>query len=262
MFTLLTLSLAIGAPVPPSIPPIPAGTAPRVVELKPDDHGKVTIDIVRTEMRKITLAPAFAPAGGGAQPAPAPATREIAVPIRLKVELADVKDLTITTADGKKLDKEEAIKKLTPGSIVVVSGDGKAVSPTFLKVFKDETLVLASPELVSSPASTGPLRSVPMLPAVPGQPGAIQVQIVPGGAAQPALPVAPAPSPAKPANPEKPTPAIPEKPVSSYGSLALHSRLHDPLTHPHRQILQAGSSDWAGEVSTVPGLQFDECVLV
>jgi hypothetical protein len=63
------------------------------------------------------------------------------------VELGDVKDLTIARADGKKLKMEEAIKKLTVGTTVVVAGDGKPVSPVFLKMFKDEILVLTSPEL-------------------------------------------------------------------------------------------------------------------
>ena len=104
--------------------------------------------------------------------------------------------LTVTTADGKKVEKEDALKKLAGGAVVVVSADGKPVSPAFLKVFKDDTLVLSSPELVG-PATGARPQPVP-LPAgniqlVPLQGGGgIQVQIQ-GGVV-----------PAKPAPAEKP----------------------------------------------------------
>src|SRR5579871_4617556 len=132
MFTLLTMTLVMGAPVPPTSPPVPAGTAPRVLELKANENGKVMIDAVRTVMQKVTVGPGLVPAG--AAPAPVPVTRDVPVQEFRVVELSEVKDLTITTADGRKLDKDEAIKKLTPGTIVVISGDGKPVSSTFLKV--------------------------------------------------------------------------------------------------------------------------------
>ncbi len=222
MFTALALTLAIGAPVPAPTAPVAAGTAPRVMELKPDANGKITLTVTRTEMQKVQVGVAIAgllPAGAAPPPA---ATREVPVMHMVVVELGDVKDLTITTADGKKLDKEEAIKKLTAGAIVVVSGDGKPVSPVFLKVFKDETLVLASPELIAPQGGVPPgYRPSRPLPAVPGgiqiQPGVIQIQIAPGGAAvvpavplQPALPAVPAqPAPAAPAKPAAPVPPAP-----------------------------------------------------
>jgi hypothetical protein len=182
------------------------------MELKPDANGKITFTVTRTEMQKVQVGVAIAGPAGAALP---PATREVAVTRSVVVELGDVKDLTITTADGKKLDKEEAIKKLAAGAIVVVSGDGKPVSPVFLKVFKDETLVLASPELIAPQGGVLPGSRPIMrpLPAPAGgiqiQPGVIQIQIAPAGAAvvpaaplQPALPVAPAqPAPAAPVPP-------------------------------------------------------------
>ena len=216
MFTALTLSLALGAPVPPPTAPVATGPAPRVVELKPDANGKVTILITRTEMQRVTLGGPVPPGGG------APAVREIEVPVtkQIMAELSDVKDLTITTADGKKLDKDEALKKLEKGGIVVVSGDGNAVSPAFLKVFKDDTLVLVAKELAGPQGAVRPaLRpvqinpgGVQILPIQPGviqiQPGVIQVQpgtvqILPAAPAAPAVPVVPA-VPAKPAVPVKP----------------------------------------------------------
>jgi hypothetical protein len=184
------------------------------MELKPDANGKITLTVTRTEMQKVQVGVAIAgllPAGAAPPPV---ATREVAVTRSVVVELGDVKDLTITTADGKKLDKEEAMKKLAAGAIVVVSGDGKPVSPVFLKVFKDETLVLASPELIAPQGGAFP-GSRPIVRPVPApaggiqiQPGVIQIQIAPGGAAvvpavplQPALPAQPVPIPPVPPAP-------------------------------------------------------------
>jgi hypothetical protein len=212
MFTALTLSLALGAPVPPPMPPVATGPAPSVVELKPNADGKVVVAVVRTE--KVQLGAAIAPAPGGAGAAPpAVLTREMRV--TKTVELGEVKDLLVTTADGKKLGTEDAVKKIGAGAVVVVSSDGKPVSPAFLKVFKDDTLVLSSPELAGPQGVTRPgVRPLP-INRVPGgvqiqpiQPGnvqilpiqggpaggVIQIQIAPGGAAPAVLP-APVPVP-------------------------------------------------------------------
>jgi hypothetical protein len=176
-----------------------------VVELKPNADGKVTIQVTRTEKMKVgagggigAQVPANVPPGGVA-------VQEVSVMRRMNVELGDVKDLAITTADGKKLDREETLKKLAAdGAVVVVTTDGKPVSPAFLKVFKDDTLVLNSPELTGQqfPASgfinrpgvrPRPLPAVPAPGGVlPANPGGIQIQILP----------APVPPPVPPA-PEK-----------------------------------------------------------
>jgi internalin A len=64
-----------------------------------------------------------------------------------KVELGKLKDLTVTTAGGQEISKEDALKRLANGGTVVVSVDGKKVSPACLKMFKDDVLVLISPDL-------------------------------------------------------------------------------------------------------------------
>src|SRR5581483_1232268 len=108
MFTALTLTLALGAPVPAGQPAPPAGTAPRLVELTPDAKGKIIVTITRTEMMKVPVPGVIgAPPGGNAPP---PAAREVPVTKTMVVELGEVKDLAITTADGKKLEKEEGLK--------------------------------------------------------------------------------------------------------------------------------------------------------
>ena len=209
MFTALTLSLALGAPVPAPTAPVPAGVAPRLMELKPDDNGKILVTITRTEMQKVQVGvgAAINPGNPGGAP-PAVVTKEIPVQRQMTVELGEVKDLVVTTADGKKLDKDEAIKKLAGGAVVIVSGDGKPVSPAFLKVIKDDTLVLTSPELagpqpIAFPGRPGggfrPLPPNGVLPVqpLPLQPGGIQIlPAQPGGVIQ--IQVAPAALPAQP----------------------------------------------------------------
>lgn len=203
MLTSFVLSMTLAAPVPVApAAPVATGPAPRILELKPTADGKVMITVTRTEKVNVGQGAAIKPNGA----APAVIAREIA---RTQVvELGTVKDLTVTTADGKKVDTEDAMKKIAAGAIVVVSTDGKPVSPTFLKLFKDDVLVLVSPEL-TGPATGRVIRPLPgqIQPVVPGiqiqpapgiqilpaQPGVIQIQIAP---AAPALP-APVPAPEK-----------------------------------------------------------------
>jgi hypothetical protein len=196
--------MTLAAPVPVA-PPAPAtgGAVPRLLEVKANADGKIMVTVMRTSMEKVTVG---GPVGPGGAP-PAAITREVQVTKMVTVELGDVKDLKITTADGKKVEVTDALKQLKDGAVVVVSADGKPVNPNFLKVFKDDVLVLSSPEL-TGPAGVigrpgGPIRPVPPvgiqpLPAppqaVPVNPGGvIQIQIQPGQIQ--VLPVNPAPVP-------------------------------------------------------------------
>jgi hypothetical protein len=213
MLASFVLTMAIAAPVPAPTAPVASGPAPRLLELKANADGKITVTVTRTEMVKVPVAQGNAINPGGA--APAVVTREVAVKKTMIVELGDVKDLKITTADGKKVETADAMKQLKAGATVVVSTDGKPVSPNFLKLFKDDVLVLSSPELVGGPVNNGPstgprprpgggggIRPVPLpvAPAVVPAPGVIQIQIQPGQIQviplQPALP-APVPAPEK-----------------------------------------------------------------
>jgi len=171
MLTSFVLSMAIAAPVPVA-PAAPAqtGPLPRLMEVKTDTNGKVTVTVIRTEKQKVQVAVGRV-GGAGANPPPAVVTREVMVPKMIQVELAEVKDLTITTADGKKVDVADAVKQLKNGSVVIVSADGKPVNPHYLKLFKDDVLVFTSPELVGPTVVGGggfrPLPPVGVAPAVP-----------------------------------------------------------------------------------------------
>jgi hypothetical protein len=201
MFTSFVLTMALAAPVPAPPAPVASGTLPRLMELKADASGKVIVTVVRTEMQKVQVGvgAAIGPNGGAAPPAVI--TREIPVQKIAQVELGEVKDLVVTTADGKKVDVADAVAKVKAGATVVISADGKPVSPNHLKLFKDDVLVFASPELANAtgfvngggvapgfpgkpirplpPVQIQPLPAPAVLPAV--QPGVIQIQIAPGG---------------------------------------------------------------------------------
>ena len=74
---------------------------------------------------------------------------------------------------------------------MVLASDGNKVDPIFARVFKDDTVVLVSPEFAALPnASTGlvkpGIRPLPPVRLLPGGPGGIQIQPIqiqgrPGG---------------------------------------------------------------------------------
>ena len=191
---LLAAVLSPAAPLPKDT--TPTGPAPRVVELKPGQDGKIMITVLRQEKVKVAVAVggAFNPNGG---PAPAVKEEERTVSRYATVELADAKDLKAYTAAGKELDVKDTLSKLKDGGVVVMAADGHKVDPIFARVFKDDTVVLVSPEFAAMPnANSGgtikpglrPLPPVRLLPAGPGgiqvlpiqvRPGGIQVQVVP-----------------------------------------------------------------------------------
>jgi hypothetical protein len=53
-----------------------------------------------------------------------------------------LKDHQFQLAGGQKLSAEEALKRLTPGKVVLLSVDGTPIDPAFLKIIKDDTLIL------------------------------------------------------------------------------------------------------------------------
>jgi RNA polymerase sigma factor (sigma-70 family) len=171
---------------PDSAPKV--GPAPRLLELKPDADGKLKVPTMRNIQRAFIGggaggggggAPIPIGGGGGGGGAPVPigggggagggggggaggggggggiagpnggVGRGFGGVMQAElVELDKLKDLTITTTEGKEVSKEDALKKLAKGGVVVISADGKKVSPAYLKVFKDDVLVLTSPDLV------------------------------------------------------------------------------------------------------------------
>lgn len=115
---LLAAALAVAAPVPKPVPP---GPVPYLLSLSIAD-GKVIVGVSHTDK------------------------------VVVRVPLADLKDLKITTAAGKEVKAEDAVKKIIDGgAVVVASADGKPVDAKYLKLFKDDVLVLVSPQLATKP---------------------------------------------------------------------------------------------------------------
>jgi riboflavin biosynthesis pyrimidine reductase len=200
MLTSVAFAFALcapAAPVPKDAPKTAvAGVAPRIVELKPNNEGKIVVQVRRTETVKALPLPAGANA---------PRAVERTVNRIAQVELSEVKDLKVMTAGGKSVELKEALEKLKDGGIVVMTNDGKPVDVAFLRVLKDDTLVFTSPELIGTgvtgftSSTGGVIRAQPVpLPINPGNGAApgIQIQILPGIIEVEAPPAAPAPAPA------------------------------------------------------------------
>ncbi|MBP3955894.1 hypothetical protein J8F10_11415 [Gemmata sp. G18] len=184
MLTCLTLSLVLAAPVPAGETPAPLGPVPRLLSVKPDADGKITVPVARAEKQQggvVVIGINGNPNGGQAQ-------LEIQQDVAKSVPLTEVKELKVYTADGKEVTVADAMKKLAKGGTVVVSADGKKIDSRHLKLFRDDVLVFVSPEL----AGPGPNAMPGGNFAVPN----LQFQIVPALPVVPAAPAVP-PAPAK-----------------------------------------------------------------
>lgn len=202
MFTALVLSAMLpGSPVPKDARP--AGPAPRVVEFVPDSDGKVRVPGVRQEARKITVnvpveKEVVVDGKTVKQVAIERREQEVKVHTQARLELSELENLTVYTADGKEADRALALKKLADGGVVVLSTDGKKVDPKYLKLFRDDTLVLVSPALVAHVEPPSPVPNQMAAPRAGLKPLPLPVAAPAPAAAPPADGVVPRPLPAPP----------------------------------------------------------------
>jgi hypothetical protein len=56
-----------------------------------------------------------------------------------------LKDLEIYDVKGEKVKQEAALKRLTPGTVVLLSTNGQKVDPAYLRIVKEDTLILVQP---------------------------------------------------------------------------------------------------------------------
>jgi hypothetical protein len=183
---MLLLSAALHAPAyppPPKTETKPLGPAPRLVLLNLDADGKVRILATVTESRKTTVTRLV----NGKQET---STVDQEYRRHADVPLSELEKLTVYTADGKEVNRATALEKLASGGLVVVTTNGEKVDPTYLKAFKDDTLVLVSPQFLITGATFRPVA--PLRPQI----------AVAGQAVMPAA-VVPAPPVAAPAKDEK-----------------------------------------------------------
>jgi hypothetical protein len=150
MLTYLALSLAVAAQAPLGQP------VPRLVEVTVGG-GMVTIPVNRVEA--VIAGPLVLERNLDGQLVVRGEVRRT-----VPVDLSEVRDLRVFTVDGKDVALADAKKRLAGGGTVVVAADGRKVEPRHLKLFKDDVLVLVSPELADPPkgvVSAGPLNIIP-----------------------------------------------------------------------------------------------------
>jgi hypothetical protein len=168
MTPMLLLSAALqlpAAPPPAKVESKPLGPAPRLVLLNLDGDGKVRIQATVTETRKTTMTRVV----NGKQET---TTVDRDVQRIVDVPVSELEKLTVYTADGKEVNRATALEKLASGGLVVVTSNGEKVDPTYLNAFKDDTLVLVSPQLHGTAVrpvatATGALRAIAVAPALP-----------------------------------------------------------------------------------------------
>ncbi len=56
--------------------------------------------------------------------------------------LIEIKNTKASTADGKPLSTDEALKHIAPGSVVVIFPTAAKLEPAYLKLFKAETVIV------------------------------------------------------------------------------------------------------------------------
>jgi hypothetical protein len=199
MFPALGLTLALmtpGAPIPKDV--TPGGPAPYILNLKSDSDGKIRFQVMRGE--KVKVSTVTFQGGPNGQQVPVTVEREETVMKYLRVELAELKGLKVYSTDGKEVDIKDAAKKLGESAMAIASVNGQKVDSAFLKLFKDDVLILVSSDLTPNGGGFGgnigfpgvmpafPVPGIQILPAPPLPPVQIAppIQVVPQVA--PALP--------------------------------------------------------------------------
>ncbi len=146
MFPAFALTLALMAPAAPIPKDVaPAGPAPYILNLKSENDGKVRFTVLRNEKVKVTRVQFQG--GPNGQQVPVQIESDMQVTRYVRVELADLKDVKVYTTEGKEVDLKDAVKKLGDTTMAVASANGQKVDPAFLKLFKDDVLILVSPDL-------------------------------------------------------------------------------------------------------------------
>ena len=145
--------------------------------VKADADGKVRIP-AQVHGGAVAVKIQIGGAGGPGAPAGGAQVFQRAGAAILPIELKDLKDVSVTTTTGAKIDIAEATKRLSAGGFVLAPADGKAIAPEWLRLFRSErVLVVVSPDLVASGA--GGLQVFQAIPAGIGGEIPIQPQPAP-----------------------------------------------------------------------------------
>ncbi len=93
-------------------------------------------------------------------------TKHVPVQVSRRFDL-DRGQARLFDATGKALDPKDAAKRLKGPTAVLVSADGKAVDPLYLRLARPETLVVVSSELARALVPPAPPAAVLVPPGVP-----------------------------------------------------------------------------------------------
>jgi hypothetical protein len=64
---------------------------------------------------------------------------------RTEIRRHTLKGLEFYNVKGEKLKDDEAMKRFVPGAVVLLSADGKKVDPAYLRIVKDDALIVVLP---------------------------------------------------------------------------------------------------------------------
>jgi uncharacterized protein (DUF1330 family) len=131
---------APAAPVPKDTVPNPAGPAPRVAGVKAGDDGVVWVAAQVYEKRKVQQA--YAVIENGQQVIK---YREVEQNVAnyVRKSLADFGG-KFATAGGDALSAEDAVRRVKDGATLLVTADGKPVSPGWLKAVSPSAVVMTA----------------------------------------------------------------------------------------------------------------------
>jgi hypothetical protein len=174
---------APGAPVPKDTVPNPTGPAPRVVAVKADAAGAVWITAHVYEKRKVKQS--YVTVENGKQ----------------VVKTQDVEQLTsnyvrktlgdfggkFATADGTPISTEDATRRVKDGATLLITADGKPVSPGWLKAVRGDTVVMTAEGLAEAHFQYGaaplPTTAAPRLAMLgTDEKGEVRLPVNPNGA--------------------------------------------------------------------------------
>jgi hypothetical protein len=158
-FMVAVAGTTIAAPVPPRNDKPPTGPTPQVLTVTEVDASAGTIILQHTEQVAVPVAVLKEVENAGVKKV-VPVT-EYRTEMRTFMTKSELSGFKCYTADGKELTAKELLGKLKPGSIIIFSSSSDKVDPAYLRLFKPDTLVLAS----TAPAvPRGNVAPVPVLP--------------------------------------------------------------------------------------------------
>jgi hypothetical protein len=137
---------APGAPIPKDTLPNPAGPAPRVLAVKANSNGGVTIIAIVYEKRKIQQQ--FFVIENGKQVLKQQET-EVMSSTYIQKNLGDFGG-KFTTADGADINVEQATRRVKDGATMLITTDGKPIDPSWLKAVNGDTVVMHTNELAQA----------------------------------------------------------------------------------------------------------------